>query len=66
MLFRSQSSAKAAESQYRTGFVAQTTLLNAETDVLTAREQLVSSDAQLRQLTVALFKALGGGWKQAE
>jgi outer membrane protein TolC len=61
-----QSSAKAAESQYRTGFVAQTTLLNAETDVLTAREQLVSSDAQLRQLTVALFKALGGGWEQAE
>jgi hypothetical protein len=26
----------------------------------------VSSDAQLRQLTVALFKALGGGWEQAE
>ena len=61
-----ESGAKAAESQYRTGFVAQTTLLNAETDVLTAREQLVSSDAELRQLTVALFKALGGGWEQAE
>lgn len=61
-----QSSAKAAESQYRTGFVAQNTVLNAETDVLTAREQLVASDAQLRQLTVALFKALGGGWEQAE
>ena len=61
-----QSGANAAESQYRTGFVAQNTLLNAETDVLTAREQLVASDAQLRQLTVALFKALGGGWEQAE
>jgi NodT family efflux transporter outer membrane factor (OMF) lipoprotein len=61
-----QSSAKAAESQYRTGFVAQNTLLDAETDALSAREQLVSSDAQLRQLTVALFKALGGGWEQAE
>ena len=61
-----QSSANAAESQYRTGFVAQDTVLNAETNVLTAREQLVNSDAQLRQLTVALFKALGGGWEQAE
>jgi len=61
-----ESSAKAAESQYRTGFVAQDTLLNAETQVLSAREQLVSSDAQLRQLTAALFKALGGGWEAGE
>ncbi|KQN15559.1 efflux transporter outer membrane subunit [Sphingomonas aurantiaca] len=61
-----QSSAQAAQSQYRTGFVAQDTVLNTQTDVLAAREQLVASDAQLRQLTVALFKALGGGWDQAE
>ena len=61
-----QSSAQAAQSQYRTGFVAQDTVLNTQTDVLAAREQLVASDAQLRQLTVALFKALGGGWDEAE
>ena len=58
-----ESSAHAAEAQYRTGFVAQDTLLSAQTDVLTAREQLVGSTAQLRQLTAALFKALGGGWQ---
>ena len=60
-----QSSAKAIGAQYRTGFVAQDSLLNAEAQVLSAREQLAGSDAQLRQLTVALFKALGGGWETA-
>lgn len=58
-----RASARAVEAQYRSGFVAQDALLNAEADVLSAREQLASSDAQLRQMTVALFKALGGGWE---
>lgn len=55
-------SAQAREAQYRTGFIAQNALLDAETQVLSAREQLAASDAQLRQYTVALMKALGGGW----
>lgn len=55
-------SAQAREAQYRTGFVAQDVLLNAEVDLLSTREQLAASDAQLRQQTAALFKALGGGW----
>ena len=58
------SSAKATEAQYRTGFVAQDSLLTAQTDVLTAREQIAASDAQMRQMTVALFKAIGGGWSE--
>lgn len=56
--------AHATEAQYRTGFVAQDSLLDAETNVLSAREQLAASDAQLRQQTAALFKALGGGWRE--
>lgn len=59
-----QRSASAIEAQYRTGFVAQDSLLNAQTDVLSAREQLAASDAQLRQQTAALFKAIGGGWSE--
>jgi NodT family efflux transporter outer membrane factor (OMF) lipoprotein len=51
------------EAQYRTGFVAQDSLLNAQTDALQAREQVTMSDAQLREYTAALFKALGGGWQ---
>lgn len=56
--------ARAIEAQYRTGFVAQDSLLNAQVQVLTAREQLAASDALLRQQTAALFKAIGGGWSE--
>jgi len=58
-----ESTAHAVEAQYRTGFVAQDSLLNAENQVLSAREQVAASDAQLRQDTAALFKAIGGGWQ---
>ena len=54
---------RAVEAQYRTGLATQSPLLQAETDVLTAREQVAGSDAQMRQMTAALFKALGGGWE---
>ena len=55
-------SARAIAAQYRTGFVAEDSLLNAQVDVLVAREQLAGSDATLRQTTAMLFKAVGGGW----
>ncbi|TPG54381.1 efflux transporter outer membrane subunit [Sphingomonas glacialis] len=54
----------AVYAQYSTGFVAQNSLIDAQVTVLSAREQLVASDAQLRQDTAALFKAIGGGWEQ--
>lgn len=57
-----ESSARSAEAQYRTGFVAQDSVLNAEAQLLSTREQVAMSEAQLRQQTVALAKALGGGW----
>jgi NodT family efflux transporter outer membrane factor (OMF) lipoprotein len=55
-------SARATSAQFQTGFVAQNEVLDAQVQVLNAREQLSASDAQLRQSTAALFKALGGGW----
>ena len=58
-----QASVTAISAQYRTGFVAQDSLLNAEAQLLSASEQVAGSDAQLRQQTIALFKALGGGWE---
>ena len=57
-----EATAHAVDAQYRTGFVAQNSLIDAQVSVLSAREQLVASDAQLRQDTAALFKAIGGGW----
>lgn len=56
--------ARAVDAQYRTGLVAQNAPIDAQVTVLSAREQLVSSDAQLRQDTAALFKAIGGGWEE--
>ena len=55
-------SARSIEAQYRTGFVAQDQLLIAEVNLLTSREEKAQSDDALRRQTVALVKALGGGW----
>ena len=57
-------SVHAVEAQYRTGLVAQDSLLNTQTQLLSAREQVAQSDAQLRMMTAALYKALGGGWSE--
>jgi NodT family efflux transporter outer membrane factor (OMF) lipoprotein len=59
----SEATERAIEAQYKTGFVAQDSLLNAQANVLDARRQVAQSDTQLRQETAALFKALGGGWE---
>lgn len=56
--------AAADQARYQSGLVAQDTVINTQVDVLRARENLAGSDAQLRQLSVALFKAIGGGWSE--
>ncbi|WP_308814020.1 efflux transporter outer membrane subunit [Sphingomonas sp. GV3] len=61
-----EASVRATSAQYQSGFVAQDAVLNTEAQLLSAREQVAMSDAQLRQQTVALAKALGGGWDQSE
>jgi NodT family efflux transporter outer membrane factor (OMF) lipoprotein len=58
--------AHGADAQFRTGLVAQDIVLTAENQALVAREQLAASDAQLRQDTASLFKAIGGGWSDEE
>ncbi|MEO1968659.1 MAG: efflux transporter outer membrane subunit [Sphingomonadaceae bacterium] len=54
----------AVAAQYKTGFVAQDSLINAQVSALSARENLAASNAKLRQDTAALFKAMGGGWSE--
>ena len=56
--------ATADQARYQAGLVAQDTVINTQMDVLPARENVTASDAQLRQLSVALFKAMGGGWSE--
>ena len=57
---------RALEARFRTGFVAEDAVLAERAQLLTVRAQLAASDAQLRQSTVALFKAVGGGWEAAD
>ncbi|WP_420606391.1 efflux transporter outer membrane subunit [Novosphingopyxis sp.] len=61
-----QANARAVEARYAAGFVPEDDALGAAAQLLSAREQLAGSDAQLRQYSIALFKALGGGWEAAE
>ena len=58
--------AKAVGARFKAGFVPEDTALDAQAQLLSAREQLAGSDAQLRQYSIALFKALGGGWETEE
>ena len=55
--------AQAVEARYRTGLTDLTTVLDAQASVLSNRDQLAQSDAQLRRSLGALYKALGGGWE---
>jgi len=61
-----QSSAVLAENQYRAGLVTYLNVLTAETTLLGAQDDLTQSRQQLAQNLVSLYKALGGGWSEAE
>src|SRR5690606_36351214 len=51
-----------ARSQYRAGLTDFLTLLDAERSLLSAREGLLSSQADQTLSFVQLYRALGGGW----
>jgi NodT family efflux transporter outer membrane factor (OMF) lipoprotein len=52
-----------AQSRYQQGVADFLTVLVAETNVLTAEQQLASSTTTVSSNLVALYKALGGGWE---
>ena len=54
---------QAIEARYRSGLVDLTAVLDAQQSVLTDRDALVQSNAQLRRDLVSLYKAMGGGWE---
>jgi outer membrane protein, multidrug efflux system len=53
-----------ARQQYRSGLVTFTTVLNAEAALNTAEDQTAQSNAAVTRDLVALYKALGGGWRE--
>jgi NodT family efflux transporter outer membrane factor (OMF) lipoprotein len=57
------SSAMIAEQQYRAGLVTYVNVLTAQSNELSARNQLMQSQQALETNLVSLYKALGGGWQ---
>jgi NodT family efflux transporter outer membrane factor (OMF) lipoprotein len=57
------SSAMIAEQQYRAGLVTYVNVLMAQSNELSARNQLMQSQQALETNLVSLYKALGGGWQ---
>ncbi|MBX9814711.1 MAG: TolC family protein, partial [Sphingomonas sp.] len=55
----------AIAARFEAGLVAQDAVIAADVARLQAEAQVAASDALLRQLTAALFKAIGGGWDGA-
>ena len=51
-----------SEQAYRAGSIPLTDVLNADTALLTARDQLDTERAGTARAAVAVFRALGGGW----
>jgi outer membrane protein TolC len=54
-----------AQDQYRNGVLEYTELLDAQRTQDTAKDAAAQSHAALASDSVALFKALGGGWLEA-
>lgn len=63
---RSSSSVKLATQQYRVGLVTYLNVLSAQADYRKAEDSLLQSRQMLSQDLISLYKALGGGWSEAE
>jgi NodT family efflux transporter outer membrane factor (OMF) lipoprotein len=54
------------EAQYRVGLQDYTPVLDAQQQLLQAQNSLAQSDVRLRTDLASLYKALGGGWSEAD
>jgi multidrug efflux system outer membrane protein len=64
-LAQAQRALALAESRYRAGAETLLTLLDAQRTLYAAQETAVQLGASRLQASVALYRALGGGWRQA-
>ena len=66
-LTRARDDAKIAydlvQQRFHAGTISQLDLISAEQTLIQAEQQLAQSDQSLVEDQVAVFKALGGGWK---
>jgi NodT family efflux transporter outer membrane factor (OMF) lipoprotein len=55
-----------SKSQYSSGLIDFQSVLEAQTTLTSAQDQLAQSDAQVISNLISLYKALGGGWSSFE
>jgi NodT family efflux transporter outer membrane factor (OMF) lipoprotein len=60
----SEAAVEMSRVQYTSGLVDFTTVLASERTLLSIRDQLALSDAQIIKNLISLYKALGGGWEK--
>jgi NodT family efflux transporter outer membrane factor (OMF) lipoprotein len=58
--------AELARAQYQAGLVDFQSVLETERTLLTAQDNLASAEADVLTAVIQLYKALGGGWNNAE
>lgn len=58
-----QSTIDAIAAQYKYGLTDLTTVLDAQQALLQAQDNLAQSEGTISRQTIALYKALGGGWQ---
>jgi NodT family efflux transporter outer membrane factor (OMF) lipoprotein len=63
---RAQKAFEIADGQFRAGAVSDLDLLTTEQQLIATDAAVASSDAALVQDQIAVFKALGGGWRNTE
>ena len=61
----SQTAYTLVQQRFRAGSINQLDLITAEQTLIQAEQALAQSDQSLSEDQVAVFKALGGGWKDA-
>jgi len=59
-------SLQASEASYRSGMISLMALHEARRELLTAENELVAWRQQRRQAWLALYRAVGGGWRGAD
>lgn len=62
---RAENAFRLADQRYRAGSISYLDVLVAQTSLIDAKSQVASADQRVGSARVSVFKALGGGWEQA-
>lgn len=63
---RSETAFQLADQRYRAGSISYLDVIVAQTSVIDAKSQVAAANQRVGSARVSVFKALGGGWEQAQ